>query len=104
MPPNPLPADEPTAGRLVLRGPLVHGDVPRLVERLVAVLETCDAPRIACDVHDLPATIATVEALARLQLTARRDNRRIHLRRVSPELEQLLELVGLADVVSSRRG
>jgi len=55
-------------------------------------------------VHDLPATIATVEALARLQLTARRDNRRIQLRRVSPELQQLLELVGLADVVSSRRG
>ncbi len=100
VPPNPHRAGSPTTGMLVLASPCVHGDVARLVERLAAVILTCDAPTIACDAHDLPASLVSVEALARLQLAARRRDRRIRLDRVSPELQRLLELVGLAGVVS----
>lgn len=100
VPPNPRCAGEPATVLLILGGPLVHGDVARLVERLAAVIQTCGAPTIACDVHDLPANLVTVEALARLQLAARRRHRRIRLQRVTPELQLLLELVGLAGVVS----
>jgi hypothetical protein len=44
--------------------------------------------------------LALVEALARLQLTARRRGAQVSLRNVSDELRALLELVGLADVLA----
>ena len=49
--------------------------------------------------------LALVDALARLQLDARRRGGRLRLRNVTDELRSLLELVGLADVlaVESRR-
>lgn len=56
---------------------------------------------IVCDAGVLPTDAHAVDALARLQLTARRDGRRIRLQRASPELEQLLEFVGLAEVVAT---
>jgi anti-anti-sigma regulatory factor len=42
---------------------------------------------------------ATVEALARLQLTALRSGRRIRLRNASGELQDLLALVGLVELL-----
>ena len=43
--------------------------------------------------------MATVNALARLALTARRLGRRVRLRHASPELTELLAYVGLAEVI-----
>jgi anti-anti-sigma regulatory factor len=43
--------------------------------------------------------IATVDALARLQLTARRLGWRLRLRNVSMELGELIELAGLTGVL-----
>ncbi len=43
--------------------------------------------------------IATVDALARLQLTARRLGWRLRLRNVSVELRELIELAGLTGVL-----
>ena len=43
--------------------------------------------------------IATVDALARLQLTARRLGWRLRLRSVSVELGELIELAGLTGVL-----
>ena len=43
--------------------------------------------------------LVTVDALARLQLTARRLGRRVVLRGAAAELRDLLELAGLCDVV-----
>jgi hypothetical protein len=63
------------------------------------VLRTSGAALVVCDVGGLEATIATVDALARLQLTARRLGRRIELRGGTPELARLLAFVGLADVL-----
>jgi ABC-type transporter Mla MlaB component len=44
--------------------------------------------------------LALVEALARLQLGARRRGARLRLRNVSDELRALLELVGLDEVLA----
>ena len=58
---------------------------------------------VVWDAGPLPAEIATVDALARLALLARRSGAAIQLRRVSPELRDLIELAGLANVLSVAR-
>ena len=83
----------------VIAGPLAAGDAAELCERLRVVLTSSDAAVVVCDVGGLPANIVTVEALARLQLTARRLGRRIELRSGTPELARLLAFVGLSDVL-----
>ncbi|MES9504877.1 hypothetical protein ABWJ92_00470 [Streptomyces sp. NPDC000609] len=56
---------------------------------------------VDCDVGGVVhVDLALVEAVARLGLVARRaGGRRLRLRHVPPELQSLLDLVGLADVV-----
>ena len=58
---------------------------------------------VVWDVGPLPADIATVDALARLALLARRSGAVIQLRRVSPELRELIDLVGLGRVLAFPR-
>lgn len=102
-PPPPHPPPDRSIGLLVIARP-VRDDaaINALLERLRAVIATTDAPTIAVDVHALPANCRSLEALARLQLTARRNQRRIRLRRTSPALQHLLDFAGLADVVPSQ--
>ncbi|WP_433402381.1 STAS domain-containing protein [Streptomyces sp. CA-146814] len=86
----------------------VTGRVTRdAVPALCAELETLlndpaeRAAPVECDVGDVErADLALVEAVARLALVARRAGRQLRLRRVGPELQGLLDLVGLADVVA----
>jgi hypothetical protein len=56
---------------------------------------------IICDVGALAdrPDAAVVDALARLQLSLRRDGLEIELKGASPELLELLVFVGLADVL-----
>jgi ABC-type transporter Mla MlaB component len=55
---------------------------------------------VICDVGSIGAPDAgTIEALARLQLRARRLGRTIRLRNASRELQELLAFAGLAEVV-----
>jgi ABC-type transporter Mla MlaB component len=100
MPPS--PSSQPV---WVIAGPLGRDDATHLCERLRVVLATTDAATVVCDVGGLQPDMVTVEALARLQLTARRLGRRIELRGGSPELDRLLCFVGLADALGrgSRR-
>lgn len=57
-------------------------------------------PPIDCDVSSLTdADELALEALVRLQLTARRLGRTIRLRNASAQLVDLLALVGLTDVL-----
>jgi hypothetical protein len=93
---SPPPPPQPV---WVIAGPLAAGGAAELCERLRVVLTSSDAAVVVCDVGGLAADIVTVEALARLQLTARRLGRRIALRSGSPELDRLLAFVGLADVL-----
>jgi hypothetical protein len=58
---------------------------------------------VVWDAGPLPAEIATVDALARLTLLARRQGAVIQLRGVSPELRELIDLAGLATVLVSSR-
>ena len=60
---------------------------------------------LVCDVAALTQPDAgTIEALARLQLTARRLGCRVRLRDPSRELRELLDLFGLADVLRVEPG
>lgn len=70
-----------------------------LCDRLRRVACDGESQIVVCDVGAVAAHGVAVEALARLQLTARRSGCAITLRRASPELEQLLELCGLAEVL-----
>jgi hypothetical protein len=65
------------------------------------------APRpstIVCDVGALAPDAAAVDALARLQLTARRLGYDIQLRDASVDLQDLLDFVGLRVVLRVEAG
>lgn len=90
---------------LVVGGPIARPDVPGLCRRVRVVLEGTDAGLVVCDVGALAdADAVTVEALARMQLTARRLGHSIRLRRASGELQDLLALTGLCDVLPRGAG
>ena len=72
-----------------------------LLATLEAMLDGCPATAITCDVSGLDATLETIEALARLQLTARRRGGRLQLRNVEHPLEELIAFVGLRDTLPS---
>ena len=57
------------------------------------------ATEVLCDVRCLGAQAAVVDALARLQLAARRHGCRIRLCNASPELLELVEFMALTDVL-----
>ena len=104
------PAIQPLARRwrpgsggtvLVMIGPVTRDAIPAVCERARRLLEGCDAGPVVCDVGALAEPDAiTIDALARLQLTARRLGRRVELRRTCDELEDLLELTGLREVLT----
>ena len=58
-----------------------------------------DPVTFAIDVSDVDPVAVTVDALARLQLAARRLSCRLLLRNASPELLELVAFMGLADVL-----
>jgi ABC-type transporter Mla MlaB component len=81
-------------------GPIARDDIPGLCERLRMLLESSDAELILCDVGTLiDPDVVAVDAMARLQLTARRLGRRLRLRHACEELQELLVLTGLSDIV-----
>lgn len=86
---------------LVMSGPVARDAIPAMCERARRLLQGCDAGPVACDVGALAEPDAiTIDALARLQLTARRLGRRVELRSASEELEDLLTLTGLLGVLT----
>jgi ABC-type transporter Mla MlaB component len=58
---------------------------------------------VVCDVRGAEADAATVDALARLQLAAKRVGRRVRLRNASADLLELVAFMGLADVLPEER-
>jgi len=57
---------------------------------------------VDCDVGHCCADIATASALARAHVNARRLGARLHVVNASPELQELIAFVGLADVLLGR--
>jgi ABC-type transporter Mla MlaB component len=91
---------EPSTIALMITGPIAPAEVSELCERIRALLERSDADLVVCDVRSIVRPDAsTVDALARLQLTARRLGRRVRLRNAGEGLHELLALMGLSDVV-----
>ena len=84
-----------------MSGPVARDAIPAMCERARRLLQGCDAGPVACDVGALAEPDAiTIDALARLQLTARRLGRRVELRSACEELEDLLTLTGLLEVLT----
>lgn len=95
-PPGLPTVDAETPAVLVVAGPVTRDDVARLGQDVRALLKDTGAAVVVCDVAALrPVTLASVDVLARLQLTARRAGGRIRLRDPAPALRALLDLVGL---------
>jgi ABC-type transporter Mla MlaB component len=83
---------------LDLRGSVARAAVPGLCEHLRLQLSTGDVDLVTVEVGGLanPDQIA-IDALARLQLTARRLGSSIRLRHARAKLRDLLVLTGLCD-------
>jgi ABC-type transporter Mla MlaB component len=96
-------APPPTTLAFRIHGPIARADLPGLCERVCALLTVSGAEGALCDVCDVVPDAVTVDALARLQLAARRCGCTVRLRGASPELCALVEFMGLADVVCTRR-
>jgi hypothetical protein len=64
-----------------------------------APLDGSPARVILCDVSGLAATLDTIDALARLQLNARRRGCRLQLRNIDGALKELIALIGLRDTL-----
>jgi hypothetical protein len=95
------PFSEPDTIVLVIGGPVARPGLAALCERVRVLLESCDAGVVVIDVGTLVDPDAVVvDALARLQLTAQRLGRGVHLRHACGELEDLLAAMGLDDVFS----
>lgn len=77
-----------------------RADIPRLCERARALMDRGAIEVVICDVSRLvrPDGV-TLDALARLQLAARRRGAGVVLRGASPDLLALLALAGLSEVV-----
>jgi anti-anti-sigma regulatory factor len=85
---------------LEMNGPIARADVAGLCERVRVLLGDSGAELVVCDVSALTdPDLVTVDALARLQLTARRLGSQVRLRHANPALQDLLALVGLNEVV-----
>ena len=81
-------------------GPVPRDGIPALCERARRLLAGCDAGPVSCDVDALADPDAvTLDALARLQLTALRLGYRVELQRARGPLVELLVLSGLSGVL-----
>ncbi len=92
----------PGTGSILLAstGRIALGDLPRLCDEVRALLTRSESTLILCDVGALGGPDAvTVDALARVQLVARRLGREISFHNATVDLRELLEFMGLSDVL-----
>ena len=95
-------ATAPRTVAFCIRGPIARADLDGLTERVCALLREAAAGEALCDVARVEPSAVTVDALARLQLGARRTGCRVRLRNASPELLELVAFMGLDDVLAER--
>jgi len=98
MPTSPGPNDVAFS----IRGPITRADLPGLCERVCAVLGDSGSV-VRCDVSGVMPDAVCVDALARLQLAARRRGCCVRLEHASDELLELVELMGLTHVLPAER-
>jgi ABC-type transporter Mla MlaB component len=95
---------EPTRIAFTIHGPITREDLPGLCDRVCALLSASRAEVAVCDVDGVGVDAVTVEALAQLQLGARRNGCRVRLCGASPELLELVRFLGLTDVLPCDAG
>ena len=78
-----------------IHGPILRSDLPGLCDRVCAILTDAPADEALCDVRGVEP-----DALARLQLAARRRGCRVRLRNASPALLDLVTFMGLTEVLT----
>jgi anti-anti-sigma regulatory factor len=59
---------------------------------------------LVCDLSGVQPSCATIDALARLAVALRRQGTRLHLRHASPEVIELIDFMGLAEVLRVETG
>jgi anti-anti-sigma regulatory factor len=85
---------------LVMTGPMTRAGMGGLCERARGLLSETDARQVVVDIGAIADPDAvTVDALARLDLTVRRQGKRIRFRHACHEIHQLVALMGLGDVL-----
>jgi ABC-type transporter Mla MlaB component len=89
---------------LAIRGPIELADLPGLCERVCARLREGKVEFVLCDVCEVEPDAVTVDALARLQVAARRHGCRVRLSNASVELRELVAFMGLTDVLTESPG
>lgn len=91
---------EPSVIVVAIAGPIERVGIPALYARFVELLGELPPSCVVLDVAGVDAPdAATIEALARFRLAARRRDTAMRLRGASPRLVELLELAGLQDVL-----
>jgi len=83
-----------------IEGPITRTDLPGLCDRVCGLFESSGADVAYCRVSGVETDAVTVDALVRLQLAAQRNGCQVRLRDASPELLELVEFMGLADVLT----
>ena len=94
-----MSAAAPQTIAFAVTGPIARSDLPGLCTRVCGLLAGSGAELALCDVRGIAPDAVTVEALARLQLAARRHGCRVRLEHASPELLELVDFLGLRDVL-----
>ena len=92
-------AEAPPTVAFAIRGPILPADLPGLCDRVCALLHPSGAALALCDVAGVEPDAVVVDALARLQLAARRVGCHVRLRNASEDLRALVGLMGLTDVL-----
>jgi ABC-type transporter Mla MlaB component len=94
-----MTASAPDTIAFAIEGPIARADLPGLCVRVCAILERSGAGVALCDVCGVNVDAVTVDALARLQLAARRHGCQVRLLNPSNELRDLVAFMGLRDVL-----
>ena len=92
---------DPRTTTFAVWGPIGRDDLPGLCARVCAHLSASGADLAFCDVTGIAPDAVTVDALAQLQLGARRHGCTVRLRNASDELRALVEFMGLTAVLPS---
>ena len=99
-----MPTTGPHEVAFAIRGPIRRADLPRLCDRVCAVLAESTAVVVDCDVAGIHADAVAVDAVARLQVAALRRGCAVRLQNASEPLLELVELMGLTHVLPERTG
>ena len=86
---------------LAIRGPIGRSDLPGLSARVCTLFGRNPGRVVLTDVSDVEPDAVCVDALARLQLVAKRNGCRVVLVNASPALLELVEFMALDAILAT---